>query len=199
MSEMRLATLDDLRQFAKDAKETLQQQAESVGRGIQIYLHWSAGRYEPNAVDLADYHVLILDDGSLLVREVLSDSIDHKWHEDLDEALAHTWHRNTGAVGVALACCFGASTAAFGDFPPTKEQIESMAQVIAVLAEGLELPIDPDTVMTHAEAADLDGYGPATTCERWDLWLLGPGQAGGSGGDILRGKAIWYQQQRKEV
>lgn len=106
----------------------------------------------------------------------------------------HTWRRNTGAVGVALDCCYDASPCGLGDYPPTPAQIETMARVIAVLCAVLSLPVDAAHVMTHAEAADLDGYGPATTCERWDLWLLADGQARGSGGEILRGKAIYYQQ-----
>ena len=62
-------------------------------------------------------------------------------------------------------------------------------------------------VLTHGEAADNeDGmyphapYGPKANCERWDLEYLGteespsfaPWAQGKRGGDILRGKAIWY-------
>ena len=49
--------------------------------------------------------------------------------------------------------------------------------------------------MTHAEAADLDGYGPDTTCERWDLAVLKNDDEWMSGGDTLRGKAIFYRSQ----
>ena len=89
-----------------------------------------------------------------------------------------------------------------GPCPPTEAHIESMAQVIAVLADVLGISIDIQHVMTHAEAADnLDGwdacepYGPAHTVERWDLAVLHPGDERMSGGDILRGKAIFYQHQ----
>ena len=79
--------------------------------------------------------------------------------------------------------------------PPTELQIDSMAKVVAVLCEELGLEINADTVMTHAEAADLDDYGPATTFERWDLWKLldvpGDGELK-PGGDVIRGKAIWW-------
>lgn len=95
-----------------------------------------------------------------------------------------------------------------GPCPPTAAQIESLAQVVAVLCKALDLNVDIYRVMTHAEAANnMDGvnpgyeangqpqgrYGPGYTCERWDLWLF-PGATAGSGGNILRGKAIWYQQ-----
>lgn len=47
----------------------------------------------------------------------------------------------------------------------------------------------------HAEAAELDEYGPNTTCERWDLWLLPDSKDWGSTGDYIRGKAIYYQNE----
>lgn len=46
-----------------------------------------------------------------------------------------------------------------------------------------------------AEAAELDGYGPNTTCERWDLWTLPGSTDWGSGGDYVRGKALYYKQE----
>ncbi|MFQ9522881.1 MAG: hypothetical protein ACLR2G_04650 [Phascolarctobacterium faecium] len=58
----------------------------------------------------------------------------------------------------------------FGSVPPTRQQLET-ARVVAVFCRGL-VPIDDNYVMTHAEAADIDDYGPATTFERWDLWKL---------------------------
>ena len=106
-----------------------------------------------------------------------------------------------------MACCYNANTNDLGPEPPTSDQIEAMARVVAVLAEALDLTIDLARVMTHAEAADnLDGlnlgydangypqgkYGPAHSCERWDLWLL-PGVPRGEGGNIIRGKANWYR------
>lgn len=123
-----------------------------------------------------------------------------------------TYMRNTGGVGIALACAYGATTDYLGTFPPTPEQIEVMAQTIAAVADGLWLTIDKEHVMTHGEAADNeDGlalhelYGPQHGCERWDLEYLGipesPGYDpwavdGSRGGDVLRGKANWYRQQK---
>lgn len=174
-------------------KITLKQLAAAAGevRGRigRIYLHWTAGWYDST---FADYHVNITGDGSIY----LSTS-------DLTEVLAHTWRRNTGAVGVALCCCVDATICADGSFslgsvPPTCLQIESAAKVIAVLTEALDLPINPECVLTHAEVADIDGYGPAQIAagsfEKWDLWRL-PDYDGTwrSGGDVLRGKALWYR------
>ena len=113
----------------------------------------------------------------------------------LTEYKEHTWHRNSGAVAVSICCCADAvaytdGSVDFGSVPPTRQQLETLARVVAVLCRGLDLPIDDNYVMTHAEAADLDDYGPATTFERWDLWKLA--SADGTlqdGGALIRSKA----------
>jgi N-acetyl-anhydromuramyl-L-alanine amidase AmpD len=76
---------------------------------------------------------------------------------------------------------YNATTNDPGEYPVTKYQIEAMAALVAELMKRYSIPVE--NVLTHAEAADLDGYGPATTCERWDL--LGRGEE-------LRQKALWY-------
>ena len=195
----RLVTIKELKALADAARNELFAQAREMGRDPKIYLHWTAGRYE---TDFPDYHICITGDGKLVLMA------------DLIETLAHTWQRNTAAIGVALCCAYGATTDDLGDYPPTVAQIEAMAQVIAVLADGLWLTIDRDWVMTHAEAADnIDGllpegdeYGPNADCERWDLQYLGTPDSPAwttdyddprTGGNVLRGKANWYRQQFK--
>jgi hypothetical protein len=192
---MQQVTIDELRQMASDARESIWAQAESYGREPKIYLHWTAGHY--GQYYLNDYHVAIDYDGKIYV------------DAPLDEVLAHTWKRNSGSVGITLACCVGATSADLGDEPPTQAQIEAMAQAIVAVADGLWLTIDKAHVMTHGEAADNeDGiepheeYGPKTTVERWDLEYLGTDESpafepwatdGSRGGDVLRGKAQWYR------
>lgn len=169
-------TLDELRQLAARAR----------GNIDKIYLHWSAGYYHQF---FSDYHLNIDSDGAVMATT-----------DDLTEYKAHTWRRNSRAIGIALACCVDAVAYAdgsidFGNVPPTELQIDSMAKVVAVLCEALGLDINADAVMTHAEAADLDDYGPATTFERWDLWKLPDLPGDGKlkpGGDVIRGKAIWW-------
>lgn len=156
---------------------------EANGYINKVYLHWSAGHY---GSFFEDYHINIDHDGTVYVST-----------NDFTVKKAHTWRRNTGAIGIALACAYNANTNNLGPEPPTPLQIEALAQVLAILSHGLDLPITIDNVMTHAEAADLDDYGPATTCERWDLWFI-PGVAKGEGGNEIRGKANWYLQYWKD-
>ena len=175
---MQKTTLAELAKMAKAAKGSID----------RLYIHWTAGHYDSV---FGDYHINITGAGETYLST-----------DDLTAVLAHTWHRNTGAIGIALCCCVDATincdgTFSFGSEPPTDLQIEKTAQVIAVLADVLGLPIDAEHVMTHAEVGDIDGYGPAEIgtkdFEKWDLWQLidYDGEWRG-GGEVLRGKANWY-------
>lgn len=175
---MRKITLEELKTMAEEA----------AGYVDKIYVHWTAGRYHQF---FEDYHINIDSDGSIYAST-----------DDLTEKLPHTWRRNTGAIGIALACCYGAEANSgydtdFGDYPPTQEQMDGVAQVIAVLCKEMVIPIDYDHVKTHCEAAEEDEYGPSTICERWDLWYL-PDTPGSKvmkpGGEVIRGKAVWWQE-----
>lgn len=190
---MEQITLGQLQNMALQSKNSLRAMAQDNNRDVKIYLHWSAGHY---GQFFSDYHINIDHDGSVYTTTA-----------NLATIKPHTYNRNAGAIGISLACCFAATTEHFGNEPPTTRQIECMSQVIAVLCKALDLPITISSVMTHAEAANnLDGlnphyekngypdgkYGPGFSAERWDLWFF-PGTLPGEGGQVLRGKAIWYQ------
>lgn len=184
--------LEEIRRETAAVKDNLWADALALGRDPKIYLHWTGGGYD---ADYPDYHFSIHADGSVVQTHNFGSSV------------AATYMRNSGSVAVALDC--GADAIAYiggrcdlGNYPPTSAQIECLAQVIAVIAQALDVPVDIQHVMTHAEAADnMDGlypcdpYGPAHTCERWDLAVLSGDDDWMSGGDTIRGKALWYQQQ----
>lgn len=196
---MRKVTLEQLKNLAENARQNIWDIAKANAREPKIYLHWSAGKYK---TCFNDYHINITDNGTIYIST-----------DDFAEILAHTYRRNSGSVGVSLCCAYGATSNSLGAFPPTPVQIEVMAQVICVVADALWLTIDKKHVMTHGEAADNeDGiyasepYGPRSTCERWDLEYLGTSESnkfnpwevdGSRGGDVLRGKANWYRQNKK--
>ena len=195
---MREVTLNELSAMASDAREAIWEAAQEYGREPKIYLHWTAGHYHQK---FDDYHVNIDQDGRIFVST-----------DDLSDVLAHTWRRNSGSVGITLDCCAGATSEDLGDEPPTAKQIEAMAQCIQVVADALWLTIDMKHVMTHGEAADnMDGlnahedYDPQSTVERWDLQFLGTDESPvytadyddpATGGNVLRGKALWYKNQK---
>ena len=190
-------TLEDLKGMVENAREAIWEQAKSEGRNPKVYLPWSAGRYD-SVFD--DYHINITGAGKIFVTT-----------NDLSEIKSHTWRRNTGSIGISLCCAYNATTNDLGEYAPTDIQIETIAKVIDVVATGLWLTINKEHVLTHGEAADNedgiwchDPYGPKNGCERWDLEFLetsespkyDPWDEEHRGGSILRGKAIWYHNQR---
>ena len=190
-------TLEELKGMVENAREAIWEQAKSQGRNPKVYLHWSAGRYD-SVFD--DYHINITGAGKIFVTA-----------NDLSEIKSHTWRRNTGSIGISLCCAYDATTNDLGEYAPTNIQIETIAKVIDVVATGLWLTINKEHVLTHGEAADNedgiwchDPYGPQNGRERWDMEFLetsespkyDPWDEEHRGGSILRGKAIWYHNQR---
>ncbi len=200
-------------------EEEIRDMAREVRSGIHhIYLHWTGGHYGKNE---EAYHLCIDRDGAMY--------LNCKSFLSFKE---HTYMHNSGAIGIALLCgyeghCWAPAgrdasqvEAAFesgrmartdcavidyGEEPPTQQQIEAMARIVAVLSRELCLPIEEDTVMTHCEIAFVDGYGPGDGDPdmRWDLWFLPepdtPGGALFPGGMLLRAKAQYYLDTNQVV
>ena len=194
---MKLVNLDEIYDIAVNSKDDIWRMAEKYGRTPIIVAHWSAGRWDQK---FEDYHINIDGEGRCWIST-----------DDFADVLAHTYMRNSGAVGITLCACYGATTQDLGEYAPTEKQIEVMAQVIAVVAKALWLTIDKYHVMTHSEAADnYDGlnvhenYGAFSTCERWDNLFLGTSESPcfpdsyddpRNGGNVLRVKANYYANQ----
>jgi hypothetical protein len=167
---VRQVTLDDILTMANNVR----------GEIARIFLHWTAGHY---GQPFPDYHINIDADGTVYAST-----------SNLAEVKSHTWRNNSAAVAVSLCCAYNAACwpdgrIDYGPEPPTEAQVEAMAQVVAALCQGLGLSLD--AVLTHAEQADIDDYGPAYNFERWDLWGL-PGYSAGRGGAVIREKAQGY-------
>lgn len=148
---------------------------------LKVYLHWTAGKYDQT---FNDYHLCVTGDGDIIETRELTDTP------------RATYMRNTGSIAIALCCCYNATPDDLGDYPPTDEQINTLAQMMAIISDVFGYEINKETFMTHGEAADIDGYGLYSgdpDC-RWDLQILSNGDDWGSGGNTLRGKAIWYKE-----
>lgn len=175
-------------------KDELMSMATSARGYIDhIYLHWSAGHYNQSHVN--KYHICIDKDGKMYTDVELFTE-----HRD------HTYMRNSRAIGITLNGCWDAiNPTNMGTEPPTKQQIYALSWLVALLCVQIGIPLDIQHVLTHAEAADnKDGmdlcytdptpypnntYGPDSTCERWDLWVLRENEQPWSGGDNIRGNA----------
>ena len=192
---MREVTFEKLAQYAETCRERLWDKAQSVALDSpKIIMHWTAGWWEQT---FEEYHINITGDGRILMPS---------W--DLTEKRDHTWLLNTGTVGIALCCAVGANSNDLGENPPTEKQIEVLAKVVAILCRKMEISLTADNVLTHGEAGDNvylydddELYGPQNGCERWDLQFLGTDESPEytadhsdpmTGGNVIRGKAIWY-------
>lgn len=169
--------------------ETIQMMSEeALGQIDAIYLHWTAGRYHQV---YPDYHISIDADGRIYLPD--NDT-------DLTQYRPHTWRRNSRSVGIALCGCYDASASPYnmGSEPVTSAQIEAMSAVVATICNYAD--IDINNVLTHCEAAYQDGYGPFSGDPetKYDLWYLPDSAYGGHlrpGGEVIRGKALWYMEQ----
>ncbi len=181
--------LTDAKNLLREARPHFYRYEEPV----KTYIHWTGGDYETVS---GSYHFCITGDGDIVNTR------------DLRDIPSATYARNTGSIAISLCSAEGAVAYAgnpcyadLGNCPPTKAQIETCAALMAAVSDIFAVPITIEYFLTHAEAADnLDGlypcapYGPDNGCERWDLAVTTESDEWGDGGNILRGKAIWYQK-----
>ena len=167
--------------------QLLKEARANRGKIKHIYLHWTAGRYNQF---FDDYHLNIDGEGKVF-----------RTCSSLDQLKAHTYQRNSGSIGITLCCALGASWQGqkpdLGSCPPKTMQLIALAKVIAVLCAGLGLEVDSGAVMTHAEAALVDGYGAGSgdSETRWDLyWVLNGEGKLIRGGDHIRQLAQHYSK-----
>ena len=116
----------------------------------RVICHWTAGQHQASALDREHYHILVQADGTL-VRG--NRSIEDNVSTRDGVYAAHTLNCNTGAIGVAACCMAGAVERPFrhGQSPMTREQWETMAEVVAELCRFYRIPVSPTTVLGHGE------------------------------------------------
>ncbi len=115
----------------------------------RIIIHWTAGGYYPTALEKTCYHFLVDKDGNI--------------HEGIFKPennlrcisgfyAAHTGGGNTGSVGVAMCAMAGfKSRKSLGNYPITKKQFEACMELCAKLSIKYDIPVNPNTIMTHYE------------------------------------------------
>ena len=148
----------------------------------QIYLHWAGTPY--NAAPSV-YNSIAKGDGTLV-----------RSHAYGAGGLGHTYGRNSRGVGLSIAAMGvkggkWSEKRAWKEFPPTNAQLNAMtaeAARIAIAWGWKKSDISKSKILTHAEAALQDGYGPGSgdSQMRWDYHYMNPGGRPGSGGEILR-------------
>lgn len=159
----------------------------------KIILHWTAGKLEPNNTDFEHYHKLINGQGLV---------IDGKYKPEDNENCydgkyaAHTGGGNTGSIGVAMCGMFGyKSRSSVGEYPLTIKQCERCFKLIAELSKKYNIPITPQTIMTHYEFGQKN---PKTVSYgKIDITYLPPypNVTQNSVGDFIRNKVKWYYER----
>ena len=142
----------------------------------RLHLHWSAGVYTPNRLDLQHYHVLVDGEGNV-----------HRPHPP-ETRLAHTLNANGGAIAVAVCAMAGAQERPFvrGSAPLNALQLAVMARVAAEFCRDYDIPVSRYSVLTHAEVQPTLGIRQR---QKWDVcWLPGMPEPGDpiTVGDRLR-------------
>lgn len=170
------------------------------GRIEKLYLHWSAGDYDTvypayhfciGLDSLSKPFVAQTSDLRLNMRDVRSDP-DQPY-------TAHTRGRNSFAAGLSIMCMQEAQPADFGAYPLTKSLIDALCLVSSQVATFYGIAVSSDSVMTHAEAAVIDGYFGTAPEQRWDIARLAPCAAelkeadAASVGDELRQRIASYR------
>ena len=155
--------------------------------GKKIYLHWTASGYDldrsiwdTEGKYWAGYHRYILGNGQVVPNK-------HPGHSTFGVTPPnHTFGRNTSSAAFSVSGMAGGSPSNFGNSPIKATQYESMASSVASLAKSWgwgKNDITSKNVITHSEAAKMDGYAG----ERWDLDKLYQGDPTGSGPNKIRG------------
>ena len=156
----------------------------------RIIIHWTAGLYKPNEHEKLCYHYLIDDLGNI---------INGKYKPEANENCydgvyaAHTGGGNTGSIGVAMCGMHTPNNTPLQltKYPLTKIQCERCFKLIAELAKKYELPINPQTVMTHYEFGMK--HPNTSSAGKIDIiWLPPYNLRTNEIGDFIRSKARWY-------
>lgn len=154
----------------------------------RIILHWTAGTYEPNSIDLSHYHFLFNGNGDLILG--IHKVEDNENCTDGNYA-AHTGGGNTGSIGVALCGMLGYENPSNqGKYPLKQIQFERAYELCAELSKRYNIPLN--RIMTHYEF----GINNPTTSSKGKIDInfipYNPSLKENEVGDFIRGKIQWY-------
>lgn len=167
--------------------------AVPAGTISRLYLHWTVA---PFGCTFADYNGEVDFENGNWKMVMTHDPRDNAVGVNNNPEASHTWHRNTGAVGVSLAGMSGATEHDFGPDGVTLSGLEHLCACAAAYAQRYGIDASGSvangtthigdtgqtvnttgehTILTHAEAANIDGYLCGFTGDpdcRWDLGSL---------------------------
>jgi hypothetical protein len=135
----------------------------------RVILHWTAGAYIANGLDRKHYHILVEGDGQLCRGIPTIDLNDARGLKP--GYAAHTARCNSGAVGVSICAMMQAKEVPFdaGPCPLLESQWRKAVQVVADVCRRYGIPVDPRTVLSHAE---VEGTLGIKQRGKWDVARL---------------------------
>ena len=136
----------------------------------RVILHWTAGSYIPNNLDLDHYHFVIDGNGHVLHGALPVEANKAPILKD-DVYAQHTLNCNTDSIGVAIAAMGKAVQRPFnaGKWPVRQIQLEALAGLVAGLCKQYGISLSRETVLTHAEVQPTLGI---VQKGKWDItWL----------------------------
>lgn len=145
------------------------------GRIERIYTHWSAHDYY-HVFPAYHFCIAMTQAGEIVVAYTheVRENMRHVYEAPDAPYAPHTRGRNSFALGISIMAMEGCTPHDFGRYPLTEPLIDALCRVGARLANIYAIPVDAEHVMSHAEAALLDGYFGTEPEQRWDIARLRP-------------------------
>ena len=140
----------------------------------RIVLHWTAGTHNVSKIDRKHYHYIVAGDGSVVAGDMPPEANE----STKTPYAAHTRGLNTGSIGVSMAAMHGAKERPFnpGKYPITAKQLAGAVKLLSQLAAKYSIPIEGQTILTHAEVQPVLGVKQSG---KWDIcWLPGMATTG---------------------
>lgn len=156
----------------------------------RIIIHWTAGTNYSTEYERNHYHFLI-DKDCNVIKGKYNPEDNYDCHDG--KYAAHCGGGNTGSIGVALCGMLGyKSFSNVGRYPITKKQCEKMFRFVAELCKKYDIPITPDTIMTHYEFGQK--HPNTSSFGKIDIIYLPPypEQPKECIGNFIRNKVKWY-------
>lgn len=154
----------------------------------RIIIHWTAGTNQPNNTDFEHYHFIINKDGFMIEGKYTPQ--DNECCYDGKYA-KHTGYGNTNSIGIAVCGMMGFDEKKKQTkYPLTQIQCEKLFFETARLCKKYNIPITPETVLTHYEfnqkhnihtgKIDIIYLPPYPNVKKHEV------------GDYIRNKVAWY-------
>lgn len=159
----------------------------------RIIVHWTAGTYYPTDYEKEHYHFLVDKDGKVHDGKFCP---ENNLRCVTGHYAAHTGGGNTASIGVAVCAMAGfRSSKDCGKYPITKKQFEATMELCAKLSIKYDIPVNPNTIMTHYEFGQKH---PATSSAgKIDIIFIPPYPwvEKSEAGKFIRSKIKWYRQK----